>query len=89
MPRSRLLQRALIVPPAPVSGLYRLAVPRRLRFFLDRTIISRLRSVNVKPFRYPPMAAATRAKLDDHFAPHNTRLAAMLGRDLSAWRRPG
>lgn len=34
---------------------------------------------------YPPMAPETRARLIEHFQPWNDRLAAWLGRDLSAW----
>jgi Sulfotransferase domain len=33
----------------------------------------------------PKMAADTRARLEDFFRPHNERLAAWLGRDLSHW----
>jgi hypothetical protein len=35
----------------------------------------------------PPMAAATRQWLLDHYAPHNDRLGHMLGRDLVHWNR--
>lgn len=34
---------------------------------------------------YPPMPTETRARLVEHFQPWNDRLAAWLGRDLSAW----
>ena len=38
-----------------------------------------------EPVAYPPMKADTRAWLVEHFRPHNDRLAAWLGCDLSAW----
>jgi len=38
-------------------------------------------------FQPPPMEAATRARLVAHFATRNDRLAALIGRDLSAWNR--
>jgi hypothetical protein len=34
---------------------------------------------------YPPMDPSVRARLVEHFAPHNARLGAWLGRDLSDW----
>lgn len=40
-----------------------------------------------KVVEYPPLDPATRARLVEHFAPHNERLGAHLGRDLSAWSR--
>ena len=41
-----------------------------------------------EPVAYPPMKPETRAQLVKHFRPHNDRLAAWLGRDLSAWNVP-
>jgi hypothetical protein len=35
---------------------------------------------------YPPMAPGTRAELSERYAGSNARLAAFLGRDLSAWQ---
>jgi hypothetical protein len=40
---------------------------------------------NEKPGRYPPMNPETRGELTRFFAPHNDRLAALLGLDLSRW----
>jgi hypothetical protein len=37
--------------------------------------------------RQPPMPAATRQWLLDHYAPHNERLGRALGRDLAGWNR--
>ena len=36
---------------------------------------------------YPPMDGAVRARLVEHFAPHNASLGRWLGRDLSHWSR--
>lgn len=85
LPKSRLLQRAVIVPPEPVSLLYRRCVPRALRYRLDRSLIAPLRRINSRSFRYPPMEAATRQRLRDHFAPMNEELGALIGRDLGHW----
>jgi hypothetical protein len=41
--------------------------------------------VNTAENRYPPMDPALRARLLDHFAPYNDKLADHLGADLSAW----
>lgn len=41
-----------------------------------------------KPVAYPPLDPDTRKRLIEHFKPHNDRLAAWLGRDLSVWDRP-
>jgi hypothetical protein len=49
-----------------------------------RRIIGRL---NARTMKYPPMAPGTRARLVEHFRPHNESLARFLGRDLSIWDR--
>ncbi len=86
MPRSRLLQRGLIVPPEPVGRVYRHLVPRPIRYRVDRSIIAPLRALNQRPFRYPPMDGKTREKLATTFAPLNAQLAELIGRDLSHWQ---
>lgn len=43
-------------------------------------------SGQVKAAEYQPMRPETRAVLVEHFTPHNERLGAWLGRDLSHWR---
>ena len=85
LPKSRLLQRSLIVPPQPVSQLYRRIVPRALRYRIERTVIAPLRRMNTRPFRYPPMEQTTRQQLLDHFGPRNESLGALIGRDLGHW----
>ena len=62
-------------------------VPLRARYWLRRNMIRPLIASNMRPQRYPPMQPATRARLLDYFRPHNERLAALLGMDLSAWNR--
>lgn len=48
--------------------------------------ISKLVSkLNAKSATYPPMEAATRARLVELFRPSNQDLGAMLGQDLSSW----
>lgn len=37
------------------------------------------------PTAYPPIQHETRARLVEHFTPHNDRMAAWLGQDLSPW----
>jgi len=40
-----------------------------------------------RPFVPPPMDPDLRARLVDHYRPHNARLAELLGRDLPGWDR--
>lgn len=40
------------------------------------------------PFRPPPMEDDVRAKLAEHYEPHNRRLEALIDRDLSGWDEP-
>ncbi len=40
---------------------------------------------NEAPFRPPPMESDVRAKLLEHFEPHNRRLESLIERDLSGW----
>jgi len=42
-------------------------------------------SGKARPAKYPPMESTTRKLLVEHYRPHNERLAAWLGRDLSHW----
>ncbi len=42
---------------------------------------------NTRPLAVPPLASATRAALLERFRASNTGVAALLGRDLSAWQR--
>ena len=61
-------------------------LPTRAKAVLWSRVIEPVLAHNRAPFRYPPMAAETRAELTAYFTPHNERLAAMLGRDLKAWQ---
>jgi hypothetical protein len=47
------------------------------------------RALRGRPAVRPPMRPETHDCLARHFAPHNRRLEALLGRDLSAWARAG
>lgn len=54
-------------------------VPRAARRWIDRTV----RRVG----RPPEMPRETRDRLLEHYAPHDRRLAALLGRELPGWDR--
>ena len=47
-----------------------------------RDVITRFNTI---PAEYPPMVAATRARLEAEYAPYNERLSQWLGRELAAW----
>jgi len=81
-PRSRRLAQAFAVQ-SPLKRAVRRALPARL----TDGPWQRLKDLNRTSFSPPPMAPATRARLTRAFAADNERLAAMLGRDLSAWSR--
>jgi hypothetical protein len=82
--RSQLLAR---MAEAPSSRLRRLLRPM---FSPERrgSIRRALERYNEVPFRPPPMGDDVRAKLADHYEPHNRRLEALIERDLSDWDRP-
>jgi hypothetical protein len=86
MPRSRVVQHVFGRPPAWLRNAYHALLPARAKAVLWSRLAEPVLALNRAPFRYPPMAAATRAHLAAYFAPHNEKLAAMLGRDLEAWR---
>lgn len=64
-------------------------VKRTIRRLMPHALARRARhallSINEKPFTPPPMHDDTRCRLADYFAPHNEKLAQLIGRDLSAW----
>lgn len=66
------------------SKIYR-SLPPQMRIFLYNNIYLKLRELNSKPFKYPPMNPETRKKLIKYFGPHIERLSEMIGRDLSHW----
>jgi hypothetical protein len=86
MPRSRLVQHLFVRPPAWLRNAYHAVLPARAKATLWTRVIEPILASNGAPFRYPPMAAETRAELAAYFTPYNARLAAMLGRDLHAWQ---
>lgn len=86
IPRSRLVQRVFGGPPAWLRNAYHAVLPTRAKAVLWSRVIEPVLARNRAPFRYPPMAAETRAELAAYFAPHNERLTTMLGRDLKAWQ---
>jgi len=80
--RFRALQRLIYKPPRPMLGAV-----RRLRRY---RVIHRLREavlrLNSHSQRRGEMDRSLRARLLTEFAPEIERLAALIGRDLSAWR---
>src|SRR5262249_29269460 len=78
--RSDLLSR-MVVTRNPVKRALGSMLPRRVVDGLRKAA----RAYNVRPAAAPVMAADTRAMLGRYFAPHNSRLAALLDVDLGAW----
>lgn len=86
--RSARVQAWLMNPPAPVAALLAAWERRGLgRPRLVRALRRRLKKRNTRKERRPPLAPALRAELRAAFAQDVERLAAAIGRDLSAWRR--
>jgi hypothetical protein len=83
-PRSGLLH-WLLARPYAVKSVYKALVPAALQLRLRLAIKEPLMARNLAAERYPPMQPATRSRLADHYAPHNARLAALLGRELPDW----
>lgn len=71
---------SLIVNDSPVKSLYKKVVPYSIRYFISRNLVFRFQEMNRKPASYPPMADATRLRLEEYYAPHAERLTALLGR---------
>lgn len=88
-----------VVPPVVGSteNAYRYYYPRWLWSLLVRVQIGRwipgraagaiYRAMVRTADPYPPMDAAVRARLVEHFEPYNAALSEWLGRDLSHWSR--
>ena len=85
VPKSRFIQRILNMQIPLVRDVYHACVPRRVRQIIINKIIRHLLPLNRRPQKYPAMSESTRDHLRDYFAPHNKRLEALLGRDLSHW----
>lgn len=86
-----LLEDLLADRTAALRGLFRfLGVRKRQAESVREVHVNRYRrpdeSGQVKAAEYRPMGPETRAVLVEHFTPHNERLGAWLGRDLSHWR---
>lgn len=67
--------------PGPLKDAARRVISPQTR----RSMLLQLRRWNSRRERPRPLAAETRARLQEHFAPHNSRLAEMLERDLPEW----
>ncbi len=55
------------------------------RRWLRHRVVLPLRRLGRVPATLPPMRSETRARLRGYYAPHNRRLADLLGRDFSHW----
>lgn len=86
VPRSMLLQKVLRSDESFLKGLLRSVLPHRARLFIRRHVINPMLAWNVEESSYPPMSDETRAKLEDHFAPHNEALADIIDRELDHWQ---
>ena len=82
--RFRVVQRMLSSPPGWLRRGVRSVMPRPTR----KRIYRRVSSMNARAQAREPMAPELRAQLVAELTPEIERLEAMLGRDLSAWKRP-
>jgi hypothetical protein len=80
-PRSARLQQLVRRPSPRTLAVVRATVPHRVRSWARVTAIR----TNEQPI--PPMPPATRRRLLDIYREDTLALEALLGRDLSAWRR--
>ena len=83
--RSRLVRGLLRHPPSLVRRLARAVLPRPSRRRLARGV----KRLNQRHTPRVPMRPGLRRRLQEELAPEVERLAALLGRDLSAWTRGG
>jgi sulfotransferase family protein len=72
-----------LAPGNRLRRVIRKALPDSLAYRARHALLR----LNEREFTPPPMAEATRRRLLEEFAPENHALAALLGRDLSAWER--
>lgn len=82
--RSERLARMTASSSSPVRRLLRPALPPGVRKRIARTVVR----YNETPFKPPPMDDETRARLTEHYEPHNRRLEALIDRDLTGWDLP-
>ncbi|HEY8179902.1 MAG TPA: sulfotransferase [Candidatus Limnocylindria bacterium] len=83
VPRLRVVQRLLSSPPGWLRRGVRGVIPRPTR----KRIYRRVSRLNARAKARGPMAPELRAELVGELLPEIARLEAMLGRDLSAWKR--
>jgi hypothetical protein len=67
------------------SGRLRVLMEARQLWRRAPRVARALDRMNTAEQAYEPMPAEVRARLVEHFAPYNAKLAAHLGRDLSGW----
>ncbi|HJR90020.1 MAG TPA: sulfotransferase [Aeromicrobium sp.] len=79
--RNQRLQALIVRPPGPLVRL----IPMLRRFPLAHRVRSRILLANSQPVVREPLDPALRRRLTADLAPEIQRLAALIGRDLSAW----
>lgn len=81
--RSRALQRVLLAPPWPISA----TMPTFRRSPLSHRIRGWLLEANSRVQPRPPLDLTLRRRLTNELRPAIERLEALIGRDLSEWKR--
>ena len=69
---------------SPLKELFKNLIPARVRYTLKELALRG----NSLPFTYPPLSPSTALALKAQFAAGNSRLASLIGRDLSGWNQP-
>jgi len=84
VPRWKFLHR-LLMSRSSWKKNYKKWMPASLLYRVRMAVKKPLLRANLKRTEYAPMRPETRQRLQEHFQPHNARLAAMLGRTLPGW----
>jgi hypothetical protein len=82
--RSERLARLTASSSSPVRRLLRPVLSPGVRKRIARTLVR----YNETPFKPPPMDDEVRARLAEHYEPHNRRLETLIDRDLTGWDLP-
>lgn len=72
----------LIYKENPVKRLYKMITPEKVRSYVGRSAMVKLKDANRKKFSYPEMNAQTRKALEERFKPYDKQLAKLLDRKL-------
>jgi hypothetical protein len=85
MPVSTAFQ-GLLEPQSRLKRIGKQLLPATVRGPL-MDLLWRVQERNRKPFKAPPLDVSLRTELQTRYAPDHEALAALIGRDLSAWAR--